>query len=123
MRGFPERGYFFLGAWVDGLGSGPKDSSAAVAAISGVFGCQKLILLSKIDFWDIFQILSDFSELFLFFGFGTVTPKINKTHVSRNSLLQKIPGWRGSIRLGDSLYLDRIWKGVLCYSAKNVRKR
>ncbi len=27
---------FFLGAWVDGVGSGAKDSSAAVAAISRV---------------------------------------------------------------------------------------
>ena len=57
--------YFFLGAWVDGVGSGPKDSSAA-AAISVFFWCQNLILLSKIDFWDMFQILSDFpNSLFL----------------------------------------------------------
>ena len=112
MRDSPEREYFFLGAWVDGVGSGPKDYSAA-AAIS-VFWCQKLILLSKIDFWEIFQILSDAPNfLFLFFGFGTVTPKKHKTMFLKNKFGQKIHGWRESIRLGETLSPEQIWKGVL----------
>ena len=47
MRGFPNGDMFFLGAWVDGLGSGPKDSSAAAAALSGVFGAKSSFYCSK----------------------------------------------------------------------------
>ena len=56
MRGFPNGDIFFLGAWVDGVGSGPKDSSVAVAALSGGFVAKSSFYCSKSTFWEILSL-------------------------------------------------------------------
>ena len=72
MRDSPEREYFFLGAWVDGVGSGPKDSSAAAKTL--LFGAKSSFYCSKSTFWEILSLK------YTFWSFNS--PKMQKNRDS-----------------------------------------